>query len=96
MDTNSSTILSFEDFVKQNAHGKIGQEMPAAEMEPTHDELPTIDEPAGDDMPVPAQEPISDDPEVDAAIHMTDDENGEADAPAVDANVMMDNEPKKD
>jgi hypothetical protein len=102
METNNSTILSFEDFVKQNAQGQVGLEMPAADIEPTQDEIPmamdepSIDEPTGDDMPVPAQEPIGDEPEADAAVHMMDDENGEADAPAVDANVMMDNEPKKD
>jgi hypothetical protein len=102
METNNSTILSFEDFVKQNAQGQVGPEMPASEIEPMQDELPTVmdepisDEPTGDDMPVPAQEPIDDEPEADAAVHMTDDENGEANAPVVDANVMMDDEPKKD
>lgn len=104
MDTNKSTILSFEDFVKQNAQGQVGPEMPAAtEIEPMGDEIPMIgdepimsDEPTGDDMPVPAQEPISDEPEANAAVHMMDDENGEANAPAVDANVMMDDTPKKD
>ena len=102
MDTNKSTILSFEDFVKQNAQGQVGSEMPAAtEIEPMGDEIPTIDdeptmmdEPMGDDMPVPAEEPTEDD--TDAKVHMMDDESGEADAPAVDANVMMDDEPKKD
>lgn len=102
MDTNKSTILSFEDFVKQNAQGQVGPEMPTAtEIEPMGDEIPTIDdapamtdEPIGDDMPVPAEEPTED--EVDAKVHMMDDETGEADAPAVDANVMMDDEPKKD
>lgn len=97
MDTNKSTILSFEDFVKQNSQGQIGSELPAAtEIEPMGDEIPTMDdEPVmGDDMPVPAEEPTEDD--TDAKVHMMDDENGEADAPAVDANVMMDDEPKKD
>jgi len=102
METNNNTILSFQDFVKQNAQGQVGPEMQATEIEPMHDELPTpveeptMTEPFGDDMPVPAQEPISDEPETVSAVHMTDDENGEADAPAVDANVMMDDEPKKD
>jgi hypothetical protein len=45
-------------------------------------------------MPVPAEEPTEDD--TDAKVHMMDDESGEADAPVVDANVMMDDEPKKD
>jgi hypothetical protein len=100
METNTNIILSFQDFVKQNAQG--GPEMPATEIEPMHNELPTsieeptMTEPFGDDMPVPAQEPISDEPDADSAVHMTDDENGEADAPAVDANVMMDDAPKKD
>jgi|APGre2960657404_1045060.scaffolds.fasta_scaffold01650_16 hypothetical protein len=102
METNTNTILSFQEFVKHNAQGQVGTEMPATEFEPMHDEFPTpveeptMSEPVGDDMPVPAQEPISDEPETDSAVHMTDDETGEADAPAVDANVMMDDEPKKD
>ena len=102
MDTNKSTILSFEDFVKQNAQGQVGPEMPTAtEIEPMQDEIPMtgdeptmMDEPIGNDMPVPAEEPTEDD--TDAKVHMMDDETGEADAPAVDANVMMDDEPKKD
>jgi len=101
MDTNKSTILSFEDFVKQNAQGQVGSEMPATEITPMQDEIPMtgdeptmMDEPIGNDMPVPAEEPTEDD--TDAKVHMMDDETGEADAPAVDANVMMDDEPKKD
>jgi hypothetical protein len=101
METNNSTILSFEDFVKQNLQGQVGSEMPATEIEPMQDEIPMtgdeptmMDEPIGNDMPVPAEEPTEDD--TDAKVHMMDDETGEADAPAVDANVMMDDEPKKD
>lgn len=102
MDTNTRTILSFEDFLKQGgSQGQMGNEMPGFETEPVTDEIPTAgeepaftDEPTGDNLPVPAEEPTTDDS--DAKVHMMDDETGEADAPTVDANIMMDNDPKKD
>lgn len=101
METNNSTILSFEDFVKQNAHGQVGLEQPA-DMMTGQDEIPTADDeltdeiPMGNEMPVPAEEPTGDSSH-NVPVHMTDDETGEATAetPAVDANVMIDDEAQK-
>jgi len=104
METNTRTILSFEDFIKQGGElGQMGNEMPGFETEPVQDEIPTpAEEPTpdaefGDETPAPAEMPTDDDSQ-NLPVHMMDDETGEATAkaPVVDANAIIEDEPKKD
>lgn len=99
METSNRTILSFDEFIKMGdsqdqrnsempMDTEIGQEdMPVAGEEPETD-LTVVDKEisAAEEMPTGADSE-------DAQVNMTNSETGEAtaNAPMVDANVMIDN-----